>query len=538
MPQRTEGAEVYPLRHAADDYLHCFWEFIHPVFPILHRPSFMRRFEALWSESQGPNAGSKQDEFDHIVFVSSLNLVFALGCQFSDLVREPNRAHVAEEFYQRARKLFIYDILDSASITLVQMLLLTSVYLQSTSHANRCWNVVGLAVRAAQSIGMDSEPPSRTPRDPLTRELRRRLWHTCVTMDRLVAMTFGRATITSGTESVPKPLVIDDEYLTEQHEGVQPSEEVPRLGLFVWSLKLYDILHEILATLYNKRSERPGPRGRDGENWNLLSDILTLNQRLDEFQAQLPEYLRPQTQSMSPPNLRKADHKNLQRHVLHCRFLYTRVILLRPLLLLGNDLDSLSTPSATTPHLKNIMFTSACSLCVQTGHLLLEKLRENLEGPYRVSAWHSVYLAVGAAIVLLSAQKCASFRTESEQAALGRSWQRCLAVLGHYKQRINAAHHAIRVLESLRHEMMSRYSKGNDTGRKGVMEPRIVGNEQLQDNGGNASSTERNAWGDFPEYYAMDTPWNGFDFPEEGTAWLSQHLVDLDWMDLPWVPPT
>lgn len=184
MPEKTEGAEVYPLRHAADDYLHCYWEFIHPVFPVLHRPSFMRRFEALSSESRAPNSGSKQNEFDHIVFTSTLNLVFALGCQFSDLVREPNRAQVAEEFYQRARKLFIYDILDSASITLVQMLLLTAVYLQSTSHANRCWNVVGLAIRAAQSIGLDSEPPTRTPRDQLTRELRRRLWHTCVTMDR------------------------------------------------------------------------------------------------------------------------------------------------------------------------------------------------------------------------------------------------------------------------------------------------------------------------------------------------------------------
>lgn len=186
MPEKTEGAEVYPLRRAADDYLHCYWEFIHPIFPVLHKPSFMRRFEALWSESRGPHPGSKQEEFDHIVFTSTLNLVFALGCQFSNLVREPNRAHVAEEFYQRARKLFVFDILDSASITLVQMLLLTAIYLQSTSHANRCWNVVGLAIRAAQSIGLDSEPPTRTPRDQLARELRRRLWHTCVTMDRYV----------------------------------------------------------------------------------------------------------------------------------------------------------------------------------------------------------------------------------------------------------------------------------------------------------------------------------------------------------------
>lgn len=224
-------------------------------------------------------------------------------------------------------------------------------------------------------------------------------------------MTFGRATITSGTENVPRPLGIDDEFLNEEHEGVQPVEKVPRLGLFVWSLNLYDILHEILTTLYHKGQDKSALRGRDGENWKLLSDILTLNQRLDEFLERLPEYLRPQSQSMSPPDSQNADHEKLQRQVLQCRlvdsavdestliltsgsFLYTRVILLRPLLLLGNDLDGTPTRSGspmTTPHLRTILFESACSLCVQTGHLLIEKLHENLETPYRISAWHSVY---------------------------------------------------------------------------------------------------------------------------------------------------
>lgn len=76
---------------------------------------------------------------------------------------------------------------------------------------------------------------------------------------------------------------------------------------------------------------------------------------------------------------------------------------------------------------------------------------------------HKLLVAVGAAIVLLSAQERASFDAEPEQAALATSWQRCLGVLGHYKQRIGAAHQAIRVLESLRHELMSRHAKVNGT---------------------------------------------------------------------------
>lgn len=60
---------------------------------------------------------------------------------------------------------------------------------------------------------------------------------------------------------------------------------------------------------------------------------------------------------------------------------------------------------------------------------------------------------------------------------------------------------------------------------------------QLQDNNGGAANNERNPWGNFSDYYGVDTSWNGFGFPEEGAAWLSQHLVDLDWMELPWLPP-
>lgn len=69
-----------------------------------------------------------------------------------------------------------------------------------------------------------------------------------------------------------------------------------------------------------------------------------------------------------------------------------------------------------------------------------------------------------------------------------------------------------------------------------VVEGNSMGMDQSQDNGG-GFNVERNAWGDFSDCYGMDTSWSGFGFPGEGTAWLSQQLVDLDWMDLPWLPP-
>ncbi|KAH6715862.1 fungal-specific transcription factor domain-containing protein [Leptodontidium sp. MPI-SDFR-AT-0119] len=188
---RDESLAVYPRRQTADDYVSSFWEFVHPVFPILHKASFMSRYKEVWSSEpyKGPH---NTDQADEVAFSATLNLTFALGCQFSSLVAANKRVVVADEFHQRSRRIFIYDILDTSSMPVLQMLLLTGVYLQSTKYAERCWNTVGLAIRAAQTLGLHSESPTRRPERQLTREIRRRVWHVCVTLDRLLAMTFGQ----------------------------------------------------------------------------------------------------------------------------------------------------------------------------------------------------------------------------------------------------------------------------------------------------------------------------------------------------------
>lgn len=41
----SEGAAVLPRRKMADEYLYCFWEFVHPLCPVLHKPSVLRQYE-------------------------------------------------------------------------------------------------------------------------------------------------------------------------------------------------------------------------------------------------------------------------------------------------------------------------------------------------------------------------------------------------------------------------------------------------------------------------------------------------------------
>jgi hypothetical protein len=187
--ERNENASVYPARKKADDFLHCFWEFIHPVFPVIHKTSFVAKYEKLWSsEDTGQQADADTDVVE-VVFTSNLNLIFALGCQFSNRIPAAQKRSTANEFYQRSRHLFLFDILDSKSISLVQMLLLTGIYLQSTPHANRCWNSIGLAIRIAQSQGLHLDYTGQRSETQLACQMRRRVWHTCVILDMHVFTT-------------------------------------------------------------------------------------------------------------------------------------------------------------------------------------------------------------------------------------------------------------------------------------------------------------------------------------------------------------
>jgi Fungal specific transcription factor domain len=182
--ERNESASVYPTRRKADDYLHCFWEFIHPVFPVIHKTSFVAKYEKLWLPDDTEQHDDSRTDLEEVVFTSNLNLIFALGCQFSALIPATQKRAAAGDFYHRSRHLFHFDILDSKSISLVQMLLLTGVYLQSTPHANRCWNSIGLAIRLAQSLGLHFDYAGRRPETQLTCQMRRRIWHTCILLDK------------------------------------------------------------------------------------------------------------------------------------------------------------------------------------------------------------------------------------------------------------------------------------------------------------------------------------------------------------------
>ena len=171
-----------PTRRTADALMSTFWTYIHSIFPVLHRPTTESMYKSLWAS--GPDTPNQDCTEDHPVDKAILNIIFALGCQSSD------RDDAADDFYRKSREYYSMDELDAPSLKTVQLLLLTGIYLQSTKYASRCWNVVGSAIRNAQYLGLDVDHPEKVINSRLEQEMRRRVWYSCVIIDRFVFFLF------------------------------------------------------------------------------------------------------------------------------------------------------------------------------------------------------------------------------------------------------------------------------------------------------------------------------------------------------------
>ncbi|GAD92952.1 hypothetical protein NECHADRAFT_75561 [Paecilomyces variotii No. 5] len=307
-----------PPRQDADDFVRCFFEFVHPLFPVLHQPSFEAQYKSVWLPGGHSKLRDVVSVEEDCILLTTLNLVFALGCQYSSLVPRARRSSLADELYQQSRKHFVFEILDASSLPLVQLLLLKGIYLQSSRYPTRFWNVVGLAIRAAQSLGLHLDIESGTQ---LSREMRRRVWHVCVCLDRLLAMSFGRPTMVGKSWNVPVPSMIDDEYLLNNGEdGVQPEHVPSRMGLFVFSCPLFEILADVLGYFYIDDGANGYPKHLGSETCNkeVLTQVLDFNRRLDNLFDSIPEYLQT-TKIIRTVNADKNSSVNLQQQVLYCR---------------------------------------------------------------------------------------------------------------------------------------------------------------------------------------------------------------------------
>ena len=184
--------------------------------------------------------------------------------------------------------------------------------------------------------------------------------------------------------------------------------------MFWLSVRLLGILHEILDTVYSSSRSRLDERPGSGDA-ELLRQSLKLNDQLDQLLAFMPERLSnfiaipPSTNhdhackfslheqallTRSVVTLLSLDIRDVlvfsllrRQHPLTVpRFLYARIMLLRPL-----TLDLAKRDPSRFLNLGSTVLMECCRLCLVSAELLVFTLRPEGDSPRRLADWHSVY---------------------------------------------------------------------------------------------------------------------------------------------------
>jgi len=434
----AENFSLFPRRFS--DYLiSVYWQKVHHLYPFLHKPTFMRAYDGLWASTSSEDVpqrpglglgGSKTSGPASLVFHCALNTMLALGIQFSSLpVAE--RDKLSSLCLEKATNLLHLNLFDDGSISVVQTLLLLTLYLQSTTFPNKCWAAIGSACRLAQGLGLHiDDNRSQNCFEHLELEIRKRLWHGCVMLDMVVSMTLGRPAMLYQDTRIALPAAMEDEDELQIESSV--SNQIPAVVFFVEAIKLYKILGRILLHVYNRNeqyNEKPEPR----DGFADFDSLIELDSELVQFADQLPEGLRWPRPTVEF-NLARNAVLSQQSHVLHVRYLHLRILLYRPTFAEFCRLDGLnpgrrsSSPdhAATRPLAICWSFARCASLiCVQTAIDLIEVTNEYAGSEATGAWWYNMFYTRTAAMVVLLASVCAHVRDSIGSGKLEAARYKC-----------------------------------------------------------------------------------------------------------------
>lgn len=291
-------------------------------------------------------------------------------------------------------------------------------------------------------------------------------------------MTFGRPTMISKASCgpVPLPATVDEEYIPAASgaEVSQPASHPSMMAFYAKSLELYEILNDILLSLYKPvPDESPedihdfyfNKEGSEGER-----TIFDLDRSLTRWSRSLPSYLRGDTN----------DEVFLRQSVvLRARFLHVRMLLFRPTLSKyctsrdTADPDPLITLEDSLPQRVALQ----CSIiCVKVAQEVIELVYRNIptEGSSDfLPAWwynilcnhHPKYVTqyqvliradvYTAATVLIAGHLRSTILTDVTPAEITRSWNCALEILKKYESYSRSARRCVAALEILYERVVS-----------------------------------------------------------------------------------
>ena len=239
---------ILPPRHRVMRLFDLYFSNTHTLYPYLHRPSIQQAY------NETAATGFKRVRPS---WLALLNLVFALAVQTSNDTNSTSERAEAALFFQRAKRVFSQNILSTNSLESMQVMLLMCQYLQSSRKPNQCWNVLGIAIRIGQGLGLHMMKTGNNTATRLEQEIRKWTWYAAIVLDVALAMTYGRpVAMASISYSVELPEDQSDEYFEDNVTTVRmplPNEVTPN-SFFVHTIRLYQIMGRAVETIFGSNN--------------------------------------------------------------------------------------------------------------------------------------------------------------------------------------------------------------------------------------------------------------------------------------------
>ncbi|SPO23033.1 related to transcriptional activator Mut3p [Ustilago trichophora] len=283
-----------PDRDLIKDLFDVFFTQLHPLMPIVHRPSLERDLAT--------GRADKDSAFRGFVFT-----ILAIASRFSNdprVLADSGDPDTAGDHFAAASRL--YHQVYAASLINVQVMVLTATFMHGAIGPGASWTVLGVAIRALQDIGLHQEKAYRGF-SPYEQELRRRVFWGAFILDCIFSINMGRPLALKLSDcDVKLPLEIDDDTLFQYEAGghiptpaARSASDKPMvMSGFIHMIKLNVIVQDVVHVLYSPRWRQDGSgRGKPPANPKQRAipeykDMVILSKRLEEWVAETPSHLR------------------------------------------------------------------------------------------------------------------------------------------------------------------------------------------------------------------------------------------------------
>ncbi|KAK0283558.1 DNA-binding transcription factor cat8 [Friedmanniomyces endolithicus] len=325
-----------PPRLVSDQLVNIFFQEWAPLFPVLHRPTFLDLYEKYVAD---PEAVTDKTA------VAQLNLVFGIATLSSG-----TRTSVDLESFEVQLRAAIDAILSENTMGTLQALILAQIFCVQQGDYTRLLSYKGLSMTLSARLGLH-QSQKRFALGTLTCETRKKVFWTLYTVDSFTAVTLGLPKqLKDDDVNCEYPVDADDEYVTER--GFKPTlpGESTKLSSALALFRAARILSKILEDVFPAKTSYELSMKKLGE----LSD------ELDAWRKSLAPHLRLEFAQDKPSTGTISSRSPLLSLTYH----YIRALIQRPAVCAS--LGSRSSSSTMT-------LASSCKSVVQIVQLLEER---------------------------------------------------------------------------------------------------------------------------------------------------------------------